>query len=317
MRMNDTLRKTLIYFAPLNTYWKGSDTGSLRLQSGVEGCYPLRFMDRLTSGHYRWFDRDGVPVNQRGIHNYTTVCSYALANWETHLTKGTQSHRETFLKMADFLLGQSEQRADGNVLLWDEAAHRLSAMYQGEAMSVFVRAYSSTQKEVFLQAAKGCVLPLTRKVADDGVAGVISYNGAVWYEERCHPPSRHILNGMIYTLWGLRDVMVASGDKLATELWEQGVESVAKSLPLFDTGYWSSYWIPEDDLDYVASIMYHNLHVVQLTALYQQTGLDVFKSYSDRLEQYAGSPTNRIKAVLGIWHGKKRLRTEMSSLLSG
>jgi hypothetical protein len=310
--MNDTLRKTLIYFAPLNTYWKGSDTGALSLQPGVEGCYPLKFMDRLTSGHYRWFDKDGVPVNKKGVHNYTTVCSYALANWETYLTKGTESHRETFLKIAGFLLEQSEGRADGSVLLWDEAAHRLSAMYQGEAMSVFVRAWGCTQKESFLQAAKGCVLPLTRKVVDCGVAGVISHNGAVWYEERCNPPTRHILNGMVYTLWGLRDVMRASSDKRATELWEQGVDSVAKSLFLFDTGYWSRYWIPEDDLNYVASIMYHNLHVVQLKALYQQTGQEVFKSYADRFEQYAGSPANRVKAVMGIWHGKKRLRAELN-----
>jgi len=304
MRMNDTLRKTLIYLAPLNTYWKGSDVSTFKIPPGVAGGYPLRFMDRLTSGHYRWFDKEGVPVNQRGVHNYTTVCSYALANWESYLTKGTNSHRETFLKMADFLLGQSEQRADGNVLL--------SAMYQGEAMSVFVRAYLSTQKEVFLDAAKGCVLPLTRKVVEEGVSGVISHNGAIWYEERCHPPTRHILNGMVYTLWGLRDVMLASGDKLATELWEQGVESVAKSLSLFDTGYWSRYWIPEDDLDYVASIMYHNLHVVQLTALYQQTGKESFKQYAEQFEGYAASPTNRIKAITGIWRGKKRLRTEMN-----
>ncbi len=312
MRMNDTLRKTLIYFAPLNTYWKASDASTFKIPPGVEGAYPLRFMDRLTSGHYRWFDKDGVPSNQKGIHNYTTVCSYALGNWETYLTKGTQSHLETFLKMADFLLGRSEWMADGSVLLWDEAAHRLSAMYQGEAMSVFVRAFGCTQKEVFLKAAQGCVRPLTLKVTDGGVAGVISHNGAIWYEERCHPPSRHILNGMIYTLWGLRDVMAVSGDKLAKELWEQGVESVVNSLSLFDTGYWSRYWIPEDDLDYVASIMYHNLHVVQLTTLYQQTGKKCFKQYAEQFEDYATSAMNRIKAIIGIWHGKKRLRKELS-----
>lgn len=310
MRMNDTLRKTLIYFAPLETYWKGADTQGLCQQPGVAGCYPLRFMDRLTSGHYRWFDENGVPVGNGGMHNYTTVCSYALANWETHLFSGAENNRIVFLMMAEFLLARCEIRTDGNVLLWDEAAHRLSAMYQGEAMSVFVRAWECTQNERYLEAARGCVRPLTRKIADGGVAGVISRNNEVWYEERCNPPSRHILNGMIYTLWGLRDVVAASKDKLASELWEQGIASVARSLSFFDTGFWSRYWVPEDGLDYVASIMYHNLHVVQLRALYQQTGVEVFKKTADQFEQYARSPIKRVKAVIGICKGKRQLRKE-------
>jgi hypothetical protein len=271
-------------------------------------------MDRLFTGHYRRFDAQGIPAYPNGTHNYTTVCSYALANWEAYLKTGVESRLKTFLLMADFLLSKSDLSEPDNLFLWDEAANRLSAMYQGEVMSVFVRAWSYTQKEVFLEAAQKSMMPLTRKICDKGVLGKISVNGVLWYEERCNPPSRHILNGMIYTLWGLRDVMAISTNPLAKELWEQGVESVAKSLELFDTGFWSRYWVPEDGLEYVASMMYHNLHVIQLEQLYAQTGNKIFNEYAGRFESYARSPINRIKAIRGIWVGKRKMKPELEHI---
>jgi heparosan-N-sulfate-glucuronate 5-epimerase len=175
-------------------------------------------------------------------------------------------------------------------------------------MSVFIRAWNYTQSDSFRKAAKGCVLPLARNIDQNGVSETIQTNGAIWYEERCRKPLRHILNGMIYTLWGLRDVYLAIGDSLALELLEQGVDSVARSLPLFDTGYWSSYWIPEDGIEYVASMMYHNLHVVQLAVLASQTGKNEFQVYADRFAGYGTRPHCRLRAAVAIARGKHALR---------
>lgn len=309
--MKEKLNKILIYFKPLRSYWRASCNKNLAVIPGIEGCYPLNIIDRLCAGHYRCFDAQGIPANNNGIYNYTTVCSYALANWEAYLKTGDENRLKTFLQMADFLLSKSDLSEPGNLYLWDEAANRLSAMYQGEAMSVFVRAWGHTKKEIFLEAAQKSMMPLTRKIGDKGVLGKISANGVLWYEERCNPPSRHILNGMIYTLWGLRDVMAVCANPLAKELWEQGIDSVAKSLDLFDTGFWSRYWVPEDDLEYVASMMYHNLHVIQLEQLSAQSGNKNLKEYATIFESYAKLPLNRIKAIKGIWKGKRKLQLEL------
>ena len=317
--MSDKLRKALIYFRPLGAYWTAADPEEiLVVSSGPEGRFPLRLFQRVEEGHYTSFDAEGLPVRiapdgGRQYHNYSTLCSYALANWEKYQLTGDRSFAEILERTASYFLRTGEVLADGTLLLWDEYRHTLSSIYQGEAMSVFVRAWQYSRNERFCDAAKGCVLPLTRKVGEGGVAQTIAANGAVWYEERCWPPVRHILNGMNYALWGLRDVALATGDPLAKELLDQGLDSVERSLPLYDTGYWSRYWVAEDALNYVASMMYHNLHIVQLTVLARQTGRKSFQAYADRFRDYAGRFPNRMRAGMTLSCNKTVLSREIRS----
>jgi heparosan-N-sulfate-glucuronate 5-epimerase len=109
---------------------------------------------------------------------------------------------------------------------------------------------------------------------------------------------------MIYALWGLRDLLLLVSDSHAWQLFTIGVESVKNALPLFDTGFWSLNAVAEVGPSYIASMMYHNLHICQLTALATHTGDDVFEGHAHQFVRYAKNPLYRIRAGYHVFHAK-------------
>jgi len=162
---------------------------------------------------------------------------------------------------------------------------------------VLCRAWLATRDSSFLEAASGCLGPFEVPVGLGGVLGTISGIGVPWYEEYPTDSLNHVLNGMIFALWGLRDLFEITGDRRAGRIFETGVESVIQALPLFDNGFWSWYWVCEGDPPYIASMMYHSLHVSQLLSLAAQTGREELRSYALRFQSYAHSLVCRSRAA--------------------
>jgi hypothetical protein len=134
--MSETARKFILYFLPLRTYWRLVEPSShYALAPGPEGHYPLPLYQRVKEGHYADFDAMGLPVRFRSdkttYHNYTTLCSFALANWERYIETGHSEYAAVLVNTAKYMLETSEVLADGSVLLHDERDGSLSAMYQG------------------------------------------------------------------------------------------------------------------------------------------------------------------------------------------
>lgn len=318
--MGNTRSKALAYVQPLETYWCHRPAGPTPGRAGGPvGRYPLDYTPRLVDGHYDRFDSRGVPLRPSPyggkFHPTTTVASHALAHWDRYLASGGAEHRRVVIATADHFAAIPRRDAEGGILLGvptptDPNGGHLSAMSQGHAISVLVRAAQLEDTDRYLWAARACLTPFTRGLDDEGVVGIVSANGAVWYEECATRPLRHVLNGMIYALWGLNDLAVATGDELASELYETGLDSVRRSLPLFDLGWWSRYWVPEDELEYVVSMMYHNLHAVMLTALHEQTGIEEFGQYERRFRRQARWPHNRLRAGLRLYLDKRALAAD-------
>jgi hypothetical protein len=119
-------------------------------------------------------------------------------------------------------------------------------------------------------------------------------DGDVWFEEYITSPPAHVLNGFIFSLFGLLDFSRVTSDEKAKELWRQGVGTLEKKLQLYDTGYWSRYDLLRDC---VASRFYHgNIHIPLLRALHVLSGKSVFMHYADRWEQYLSSRVCRMRA---------------------
>lgn len=318
--MNENLRKSLIYFKKWDSYWKlTSANEKLTIRPGKCGRYPLDFKPRIIEGHYPHFDKSGVPMwpkdsvgsNDSGyFYHYTTMCSYALGQSDFYLTTGDITHLKKLVAVSDYILKSGIVSEKGILLKEsDENGYHtgnISAMVQGEAMSVLCRAYEYSSDARYLDYALDLLPPFLFGVNDGGIIGKISLINANWYEEYISQPFFHVLNGMIYSLWGLRDLYLTSENSSALELFNTGAECVAKALPLFDTGYWSYYWIPENGKRYTASMMYHNLHICQLYGLYNQTDIIEFKEYADKFVCYAENPLNRAKALKDIFKAKVR-----------
>lgn len=311
--LSENILKFLIYFKPTNSYWNLTPASSWKHSTFPIGRYPLDMIQRLKTGHYYRLDEKGLPImvsvynkfhGKKLIHYYTTLSSFAFAHWDLYLLKGLKSDTEIVLNVANYMI-ETGVVSHGNELLLKcenelgEHEGDISAMDQGMSLSVFARAWLLSNDRKYLDYGYMALKPFTKSIEEGGVVGHFSKISGIWYEENIQKPLHHILNGKIYALWGILDFYKVTKDKNVKKLFDQGVSSLGKALKYFDNGFWSWYWYPEDGKDfYIASMMYQNLHLCQLKALYYQTGEKVFEEYSNRFERYARNPLNRLKAGL-------------------
>lgn len=303
----ENLRKSLIYFKSWDSYWKLTDKSEiLAVNAGKCGRYPLDFKPRIIEGHYPFFDSKGVPMwpdseGKKYLYHYTTMCSFALGHNDFYYLTGDVSHLSKLKAVAEYIVNSAiETKGEYLLVETDENNNHtgnVSAMAQGEGISVLCRAGELTGDNLFVDTALKMTGMFRRSIDERGVLGFITSADSYWYEEYVSPPLNHVLNGMIYSLWGLRDLYGLTGFEDAEKLYKSGVNYVEKCLPYFDSGYWSYYWIPENGVNYTSSMMYHNLHICQLKALYEQTGNATFKDYAEKFISYAKNPICRAKAA--------------------
>ena len=209
-------------------------------------------------------------------------------------------HIRMFLRSADWFVKHQDKRggwsvpvehrkANGRLRL---AAGWYSAMAQGQAMSVLTRAYAVTDDRKYLETARRATVLFDVPSADGGV--LASLFNLTWYEEYPTVPGTFVLNGFIYALVGLYDLRSAvvearRVDRNAERLYADGVESLHRLLPLYDTGTGSLY-----DLRHVtlsdggrqppqrARSDYHVTHINQLLVMATIDDDDVIASTAAR-----------------------------------
>jgi hypothetical protein len=307
----ETLRKVRHYFQAGQPYWR-RDPAWAPPMPGFIGAYPLCFQDRVDEGHYHTFDEDGLPLLKGGPRDtreylVTRMCGYALAAHARHLsTPSDDMARGTVLRTATKLLAMSQARQDVGLLVFSRLGDGKilgspSAMNQGEAISIWIRAHSLDGDDRWLNAVRQALLPFQVEVDQGGVRGWQSRTGVPWYEEYAERPLRHVLNGMCYSLIGLGEAALYTGDETANRLFSQGCQSVATCLPLFDAGFWSYYRVPEDDNSwYMASMMYHNLHTCQLRILGDMAQITGLQQSATKWESQGNSVWCRLLAAITI-----------------
>jgi hypothetical protein len=178
-------------------------------------------------------------------------------------------------------------------------------MVQGESLSVLCRVYELTRDPAVLDLAVACGRPFLKGLTAGGVASEIEPN-VVWYEEDTRPPVRHILNGMIYALWGLRDLAITTHDPGIRRAFDLGAESVVSAIGKFDAGWWTWYDVPTVGRPYISSAMYHDLHVCQVEILGEQLGSEPLLKRAAQWRQYRQLPINRARAALAMVGAKLR-----------
>jgi len=305
--VGEDLRKASLYFRSRSAYWQLTDPRQrLVVDPGPIGRHPLDIGRRLTSGHYSNFDQAGLPIhpdpnNEGLIHNYSTISGFALAHWDRYLLIGNQQNLARLLAVADYIV-QTADRRDGMARLRAERlgighVGQISGLWQGQAMSVLCRAWYAGGHKEYLDTAMDLTGPFSVPADHDGVIGLITKRGVIWYEEYVQQPLNHVLNGMLYTLLGLKDLAVAAGFERAQQLFDQGIQSVLLALPDFDSRFWTWYCIPEQGHPRIASMGYHALHSCLLEALWRQTGNVELRQWAERFGEYATRPSCRIKAA--------------------
>jgi hypothetical protein len=170
----------------------------------------------------------------------------------------------------------------------------ISSMAQGEGASLLVRLHLETGEDVYAEAAVLALEPLYLRTPEGGAMELL--DGRPFPEEYPTEPPSFVLNGGIFSLWGLYDVGVGLGDERAARGFEDGVDSLVASLHRWDTGWWSRYDLYPHPTANVASLAYHQLHINQLRAMNLIAPRDELLVVADRFESYQGRRLNRARA---------------------
>lgn len=291
------------------TFWHETPAVNERADPGRLGEYWMPFADK--ADYPGPFDPDGVPQldyhGRIGLqYNPIAIAQYGLANYNAFVRTRDPERRRKALRIADWLVRNLEPNAAG-LRVWMHhfdweyrsplRAPWYSGLAQGQGISMLLRAHAETGEARYLEAAREAFVPMTRTTADGGVIDVDS-KGFRWIEEYLVTPPTHILNGLIWALWGVYDLHLATSDPQAKALWDDSLKTLRANLSSYDTGFWSLYEQSGTRMRMVASRFYHRLHIVQLRVMRRLTGEPLFAETADRWEAYAGRRWNRSRAFV-------------------
>ena len=209
------------------------------------------------------------------------IFQYGLAAYDLYLRTGEQRYLDKLQACADWAV--ENQPEDGG---WVTFAHECpeqsySSMAQGEGISMLVRAHKVWKEEKYLEAARKAK-EFMLKPLDEG--GTTDYRepDVYLYEYTFRPL---VLNGWIFSLWGLYDYDKYTSDEQTGVVLAATLETLKKKLPEFDIGYWSMY----EDGKRICSPFYHDLHIAQLTVMYDLFGDAIYQEYAEKWDGYRRS----------------------------
>jgi hypothetical protein len=266
------------------------------------------------ASHYARWNKDplGVPLlSYNGELCYSPVTEAQYGLWLYGRLLAGEETRDLFLHTVHHLMSlQDDQGAFRLYFRWDHQIPGgvfepgwVSALAQGQALSLLSRAYRVNPNPRYLEAGNKALSFLLRRIENGGVmtslAGLDpSLTSCVWFEEYPANPPPYTLNGFMFVLIGLYDWSEVSA--VEANIWsarlafDAGNRTLVKALKYFDLGGFTSYDLRQ--LVYhlkplVASPGYHALHIGQLYALHSITGLPEYKEYADLWASYVRQPT--------------------------
>ncbi|MBF0557323.1 MAG: hypothetical protein HQL08_00930 [Nitrospirae bacterium] len=271
-------------------------------------AYPQNYEDKV--GLITTLDEQGVIMldykGDLGLqYNPNAIAQLALGYYDKVLSG--EDCKADFLTQAAFFLDHGRLVED-DVLLWEytfpfEMRNYLtspwrSALAQGQGISVCLRAYQFSNDDRYLHAAHKAFNSF-KYLAHRHPGGVLNdFRGYVWLEEYIVEPPNHVLNGLVWALWGIRDYALFFNDPYARELWDSCVRTLIDNLRYYDLGFWTSYDLVKfngsGQPTMPSSIYYQKLHVVQMQAMYALTGEDVFRRFAERWNGQLHNPIYRV-----------------------
>lgn len=209
------------------------------------------------------------------------IFQYGLAAYDLYLKSGEERYKKKLLACADWALENQQDDGSWVTFAYENPEHPYSAMAQGEGISMLLRAHIVTGDARYLTAAQKAKDFMLKPITEGGTT---RYQGERVYLYECtHEPL--ILNGWIFSLWGLYDYSKYVEDDQVKAVLTATLTSLKEKLPAFDLKYWSRY----EDGKRICSPFYHRLHIAQLRVMYDLFGDEIYQKYADRWDGYQKS----------------------------
>lgn len=254
------------------------DEGKVFSKDLVRGYYN-NLTEKVTRGGDYDVPKSFVDTGEE-IYFSIEIFQYGLGAYDLYLLseKADVAMLRKAVACAEWAIVNQQEDGAWVTFAYETPDYPYSAMAQGEAISLLLRVYQETNEEKYLAAAKKAkefmLLPF-----EDG--GPTKYEGDDVYLYEC-PKDPLILNGWIFSLWGLMDYCKVVDDANAKDLLNRTLATLERKLSDFNLSYWSMY----EDGKRISSPFYHKLHVAQLNVMYDLTGKDVYKIYADKWHKY-------------------------------
>lgn len=239
-------------------------------------------------------DNNGIPLlnvdNGDKIYFPIMIFQYGLGAYDKYLisNKKDKEMLKKLISCAEWALQNQELNGGWKNFEYEYPENPYSSMAQGEGISLLIRAYLETQNLNYKKAAKKAA---NFMILDIKYGGTTEYHdGKIYLHEFTHLPT--VLNGWIFSLFGLFDYILLTNDKEIGKLYKDSIFTLEKEICKFDNGYWSMYNFDK----MITSPFYHKLHIAQLEVLYDLTGIKTFKEYAMKWTKYLNKRYNRNKA---------------------
>lgn len=275
-----------------SSYHVNQDEGKVYSKTEIRGYY-----NNLTEKVSRFgLQGDTIPttVVDSGeiIYFPIAIFQYGLAAYDLLLlNQGSVSDLSSkVIACANWAV--KNQQFDGSwiTFAYENPKYPYSSMAQGEAISLLLRAYQLKKNDVYLKAAIKAYRFMIIPIENGGTA---KYEGERLFFYEC-PADPLILNGWIFSIWGIMDYCKFFKDEDAIKILGKTLKTLEETLPKFDVGYWSMY---EDGMR-ISSPFYHSLHIAQLNVMFDLTGNKIYKFYADEFAAYQNKWVNRKKAFV-------------------
>ncbi|CAM1311944.1 GLCE (predicted) [Pycnogonum litorale] len=220
-----------------------------------------------------------------------------------NLTLSSTNHMTQFFDAAKWLIANQDseggwpisvtRKISGGALVLPPGWY--SAMAQGQAISVLVRAFHRSGNKTYLNAALDATKLYRVPSENHGIMTKFE-NNYIWFEEYPTVPSSYVLNGFMYSLIGLYDVKTVCPlrrkGRLCTDankLYEEGVKTLRKMLSLYDSGSGSIYDLKHYTLGSAPNLArwdYHSTHINQLLLFSTIESDPIFETTAERWISY-------------------------------
>ena len=254
-------------------------------------------------------DNKGVPINITNendtIYFPITIFQYGLGSYDLYLETGDKNYLDKFFKCIKWAVENQESNGGWETFTFKKSIDKYSSMAQGEGISLLTRAYKETNNKEYIEVARKALDFMLLPVENEGTTLYKNYNEFTF--EEC-TKYRTILNGVIFSIWGLLDYVIITKDNYYKDVLQKSVNHLANILNDFDCGYWSYY-----DLDgNLTSPFYHDLHIEQLNVMYDLFKNNEFNYYAQKWDCYQKSYLKSKKAfILKVF---QKLKTSNSDI---
>ena len=242
--------------------------------------------------YYKTIGGDGKVVGFQ--RNPVTTVAQANEFYDLYISNNNESSKTYFLNNVNWLVNNAVNKGYYSLLQYNFPIPHYnlypmwySAMANGQALQVLIKAHEITQDLRYLIAAKSLLNAFFIEVKHGGITYKDSPNDW-WYEEYAssskYAKASRVLNGMLFTVLAIYDYYKYTNDADAKFLFDKGVNSTKKELSKYNKNGYSFY-----DLLGNPSGKYHQTHVILTKKLYDLTGEPIFNEYSELWKNYNAS----------------------------